>query len=89
MTIENLFVKKFEKLEQEKNELEKKAKGLEIDLAEREKTIDALAELIKTGYPNLTAGSYLSISIFLNDEKAKKYIDLLKKINIELEGEQK
>lgn len=89
MTIENFFVKKYEKLEAEKNELEKQVRGLEIDLSNADKVIDKLADLIKKGYPKLSAGNYLSVSIFLNNEEAQQYIDLLKKLNVKIEGEQK
>lgn len=89
MTIENLFVRKYEKLEKQNNELEKKVKGLEIDLLNKDKVVKVLTELIEKGYPKHTAGGFLSITIFLNDSETKKYVDLLNKLNIQIEGEQK
>lgn len=85
MTLEELFIKQFEELKQEKSELERKVRGLEIDISNSDKVIDTLADLIKTGYPKITSGGYLSISIFINEDEAKKYIDLLKKINVNME----
>lgn len=85
MTLENLFVKKYEKLEQEKIELEKKVKGLEIDLSQKDQLLNEIGEWLKKGYPKLSSKNYLSLSIFERlDEKTEK---MLEKLGIKLEEE--
>lgn len=87
MTLEELFVKKYEQLDDEKRELEKKVKGLQIDLKRKEDDICKLADLLEKGFPKLTSGGHLSLSLLISDEEVKKndYLRLFQKLGVKVE----
>lgn len=87
MTLEELFVKKYEEVEKEKRELEKEVKGLKIDLKRKEDDLCKVADLLERGFPKLTTGGCLSLALFISDKEVEEnnYLKLFQKLGVKVE----
>lgn len=84
MSLEELFVKKYEETEEKLIELEKKVKLLEIEVNQKQQLLDLAVEFLKNGEPRITSGEQLYLSYFLYGNEKDTAIELFKKLGINI-----
>lgn len=83
MTIEEWFVKEYEKAKKAVIELEKNAKEREIERNDARKRLKEAVEFIKKSEPRFVQGGFLHLSSHhLDGEKKDEAVSLLKKLGI-------
>ncbi len=89
MTIEDFFLKDYQKLKSKNVELEKNYKLLQIERERDKKALKEVVDFLKKGQPYDTGHNYgyLSMTYWLNGEEREKAMKLFSKIGISLKKE--
>lgn len=88
MTLEDFFLKDYEKLKRKKEELEKNYELLKIETEQDRARLKEVVGFLKKGNPYDTGSKigFLSLTYWLCGEEKEKAIKLLKKLGVEIEG---
>lgn len=86
MTIEDFFLKDYEKLKKKNIELEKNYKLLQIERDREKFQFKEVVDFLKRGQPYDTGDNYgyFSMTYWLNGDQREKAMRLLKKIGVEI-----
>lgn len=90
MTIEDFFLKDYEKLKKKNIELEKNYKLLQIDRDREKNQLKEIVDFLKKGQPYDTGKNYgyFSMTYWLNGDQREKAMKLLRKLGVEIRKEE-
>ena len=88
MTLEEYFVKDYQEVKEQKMELEKNNKLLEIELEEKTKLLKEIGEFFKQSQPKNSKSHLWMDSYHLTGKEQTKAIAMLKKLGVEIKEEE-